>query len=58
MSAYNDGLSLPKKEKNAEAESFGLTMVNILIGQLEGTLELKQNMGTEFIITFPYDGTN
>jgi two-component sensor histidine kinase len=35
-----------------ESESLGLQLVNTLVEQIDGTIELDKSQGTEFIITF------
>ena len=35
-----------------QSRSLGLRLVQLLVGQLDGTLEVKVSAGTEFRITF------
>ena len=58
MRVYNDGVIADVKEADSKEPSFGLTMITILVDGLDGSLELKQDRGAEFIITFPLDGNN
>ena len=54
LSVYNDGETQAVEKRESGESSFGLTMVNILVDQLEGPFEIKQDRGTEFAIVFPY----
>ncbi len=48
----DDGVGFPEKLGFRQAESFGLQIVNLLVEQLEGTLELDRTNGTAFTVTF------
>ncbi len=48
----DNGVGLPKEVDMKNIETLGLKMVNILVNQLNGTLEVNQNEGTEFRIIF------
>jgi two-component sensor histidine kinase len=48
----DDGVGLPKDLDFRETESLGLQLVNTLVDQLEGTIELNRSDGTTFEITF------
>ena len=48
----DNGIGLPSDIDLENTETLGLKMVNNLIYQLDGTLELNRNHGTEFIIKF------
>ena len=48
----DDGIGLPKNFDFQNTETLGLQLVNNLVEQLEGTIEINGNRGTEFIITF------
>ena len=48
----DDGLGFPTDLDFRNTESLGLQLVNILIKQLEGTIELDRSSGTAFKITF------
>jgi two-component system, sensor histidine kinase PdtaS len=48
----DNGLGLPKHMNLTKPGKLGLELVNSLIQQLEGTIELKRTHGTEFKITF------
>ncbi len=58
MSVFNDVDFSEVIDSDSGELSFGLTMVNILVEGLDGSLELKQDRGAEFIIIFPYDENN
>ena len=49
----DDGVGLPEDLDIAHPSSLGLTIVNALAGQLNGTIDLVRNSGTEINITFP-----
>jgi len=48
----DDGKGLPEDLELECTESLGLQLVNILVDQLDGRLELKRAQGTEFTIRF------
>ncbi len=48
----DNGIGLPKNFNVEEAESLGLQLVYTLIEQLEGTISLKEDRGTKYLITF------
>ena len=48
----DNGAGIPEEVDFRNTESLGLRLVNILSGQLEGTLELERNGGTKFKLTF------
>jgi PAS domain S-box-containing protein len=48
----DDGVCIPKKIDIKNSDTLGLQLVNILVDQLDGTIELKRDKGTEFIIKF------
>ena len=45
-------LAFQKKSILNNSETLGMQLVNILIDQLDGEIELKRNKGTEFIVKF------
>ncbi|AFZ20504.1 PAS domain S-box protein [Allocoleopsis franciscana] len=49
----DNGMGIPKEFDIETAHSLGLTLVQGLVEQLEGTIELDRHQGTEFKITFP-----
>nr|WP_082090646.1 PAS domain S-box protein [Methanosarcina sp. MTP4] len=52
LTISDNGKGIPESIGMERVESLGLQLVNILIDQLEGNIELKRNHGTEFRITF------
>jgi PAS domain S-box-containing protein len=47
------GIGFPKKLDFRKTKSLGMQLVTMLVDQLEGTIELNREHGTEFIISFP-----
>ncbi len=43
---------LPKGFKIEESDSLGLQLVHTLIEQIDGTLSVKNEKGTKYLITF------
>jgi Signal transduction histidine kinase len=52
LTISDDGKGLPEDLELKCAESLGLQLVNILVDQLDGELELKRVQGTDFTIRF------
>jgi len=52
LSVSDNGVGIPEDLSIKDVNSLGLQLVAILIGQLDGELELKRDKGTEFIIKF------
>jgi len=50
----DDGIGLPADLDLKTAESLGLQLVNRLVAQLEGSIDLGRSGGTTHKITFPY----
>lgn len=48
----DNGVGLPKKLNLRKVQTLGLTIVNTLVKQLEGTIELHGQVGTTFKIVF------
>jgi PAS domain S-box-containing protein len=48
----DNGKGIPKGIKFENLESLGLQLVNALVNQLDGKIEIKRENGTEFRITF------
>ncbi|MCX6567104.1 MAG: ATP-binding protein, partial [Candidatus Aminicenantes bacterium] len=48
----DDGIGFPKNLDFHQAESFGLQIVTLLVGQLDGTIELDRKKGAAFTIVF------
>jgi PAS domain S-box-containing protein len=49
----DNGVGFPAGLDFRDTESLGMRLVNTLVDQLDGTLELSRNAGTEFKIMFP-----
>ena len=52
----DNGVGFPQDLDFREARSLGLRIVNALVGQLKGTIELDRSGGTKFRITFAAEG--
>jgi len=52
ISVKDSGVGLPDAVKIAKSKGFGLSLVNMLVQQLHGKLNIVKNGGTEFRITF------
>ncbi|WP_229388599.1 PocR ligand-binding domain-containing protein [Methanosarcina sp. DH2] len=48
----DNGIGIPKQINLENTETLGLQLVNILVEQLDGQVELKRDNGTEFVISF------
>jgi two-component sensor histidine kinase len=48
----DNGVGLPAHVDSAHAETLGMELVNTLVGQLKGKIEIVRNSGTEFGISF------
>jgi two-component sensor histidine kinase/sensor domain CHASE-containing protein len=53
LTISDDGVGMPKELDFRNASSLGLRIVNILVEQIKGTLELNPARGTSFTVTFP-----
>jgi two-component sensor histidine kinase len=49
----DNGVGFPQELDFQNTESLGMQLVNTLVYQLDGTIELCVNGGTEFKVTFP-----
>lgn len=52
LTVADDGIGLPKNIVIENTKTLGLQLVNSLVGQLDGQMELNRNTGTEFKIIF------
>jgi PAS domain S-box-containing protein len=52
----DDGVGFPEAQDFRRTESLGLQIVNLLVGQLGGAIELDRKNGTSFTIVFPEAG--
>ena len=48
----DDGIGLPKKFDLEKTERLGLKIVNSLVNQLDGKINIDMTVGTEFKINF------
>jgi two-component sensor histidine kinase len=46
----DDGTGIPEKINLESSDTLGLQLVNILVDQMDGEIELKRDKGTEFVI--------
>ncbi|WP_440956009.1 MASE3 domain-containing protein [Methanosarcina sp. Mfa9] len=56
LSIADNGKGFPEEIDFRNTESLGLQLVNILVEQIEGCIELKRDKGTEFNINFTKEG--
>ncbi|MEA2104112.1 MAG: PAS domain S-box protein [Candidatus Cloacimonadota bacterium] len=54
LKIFNDGVPLSPNFDLKKSESLGLQLVDMLVQQLEGKIEISRENGTEFKITFNY----
>jgi two-component sensor histidine kinase len=52
LTVGDNGVGMPEGLDFRNADSLGLTLVNALVKQLEGKMELNKEKGTKFKITF------
>jgi PAS domain S-box-containing protein len=52
LTVEDNGKGIPEEVKFPSADSLGLQLVNLLIEQINGCIELKRNHGTKFTIRF------
>lgn len=52
MIVSDNGIGIPEKVDFKNPDTLGLQLVNILVDQLDGEIELKRDKGSEFIISF------
>jgi len=50
LTVSDNGIGIPGTVGTGNPDTLGLQLVNILVDQLEGEIEIKRNSGTEFII--------
>lgn len=53
LTVKDNGVGLPKDFNLEEKATLGLKLIKVLTQQLEGEIELNQDQGTEFKISFP-----
>ena len=52
LSIADNGVGLPENVDLENTPSLGLQLVNALVGQLEGSLELRRDQGTQYTLRF------
>jgi PAS domain S-box-containing protein len=52
LTVSDNGVGIPENLNLKNLNSLGLQLINVLVEQLDGELELKRNNGTEFTIRF------
>ena len=52
LTISDNGVGIPNEISLENSDTLGLQLVNILVAQLDGEIELKRDKGTEFIIRF------
>ena len=52
MSVTDDGVGLPPEGELDKSKSLGLTLIDVLVQQLEGTLRIERENGTRFTVRF------
>jgi PAS domain S-box-containing protein len=53
LTVADDGVGLPAGVDVRATPTLGLQLVNVLAGQLNGTVEVVQGRGTRFVVSFP-----
>ena len=53
LSVKDNGVGFPEGYKPKESTTLGMTLVNALTSQLDGTIEIESKNGTSFVIEFP-----
>lgn len=53
LTIRDNGVGLPESYDLSHTESLGLTLIDSLVDQLDGQLEIERAGGTTFVITFP-----
>jgi PAS domain S-box-containing protein len=56
LTVSDNGVGLPEQADFRKSPSLGLTLINSLVEQLNGTIELDRSGGTTFTITFRQSG--
>ncbi|MDY9927248.1 PAS domain S-box protein [Methanosarcina sp.] len=52
LTVTDDGKGIPEEIEYQDADSLGLQLINILVEQIDGCIELRRDQGTKFIIWF------
>ncbi|MFH0787577.1 MAG: CHASE domain-containing protein [Pseudomonadota bacterium] len=53
LNVQDNGIGFPEAVAFQNTKSLGLELVNLLVGQINGTIDLTVDGGTKFTITFP-----
>jgi len=53
LTVQDNGIGFPEAVDFQNTQSLGLELVNLLVGQINGTIDLQVDGGTTFTITFP-----
>jgi two-component sensor histidine kinase len=53
LTVQDNGIGFPAAMDFHNTKSLGLELVNLLVGQINGTIDLQVEGGTTFTITFP-----
>ena len=57
LQVADDGVGFPADVNFRSSESLGLQLINTLVSQLHGSIEMENHLGTHFTIKFPVDVT-
>jgi two-component sensor histidine kinase len=57
LSVSDDGIGIAHELNIRKLNSLGMQLVETLVGQIEGHLEIVRHQGTTFRITFPAEAT-
>lgn len=52
LNVSDNGVGIPETFSIETAESLGLQIVNVLVEQLDGSVRLNRDRGTEYVIEF------
>jgi two-component sensor histidine kinase len=55
LSVRDNGVGLPERFDIARSDTLGLQLVTTLVKQVDGTLDVRRDRGTEFMVTFKAD---
>jgi two-component system, sensor histidine kinase PdtaS len=53
LTISDNGVGMPEDIDVKSSKSLGLELINALVGQLEGQLEIGDKKGTKYCFTFP-----
>jgi two-component sensor histidine kinase len=57
ITVKDNGIGLPQNLAEEQAPSMGLHLVNVLVEQLQGQLQISREGGTSFRVQFPLSGS-